>query len=150
MKRFSRCLGLALCAGLLLTGCDKLKAKGEANAKAAEDKANAQAQAMVQGRLPGQPQTHYGSAMQKARSSDCLNNMRNLSQYMMMCGEYLPTSARDFTQNGCPGEVLRCPAGGDYEFLVKGRVRNAGKVKVLRCPTHDLVLYSDGSASSGR
>ena len=143
-------MAVALCAGLLLTGCDKLMQKGAANAKASEANANAQAMALVKGRVPGQPQTVYGSAMGKARSSDCLNNMRNVSQYMMMCGEYLPTSARDLMQNGCPDETLRCPEGGDYEFLVRGRVRNSGKVKVLRCPNHDLVLYSDGSASSGR
>ena len=66
MKRYSWMLLIALCAGLLLTGCDKLKSKGEANAKAAEAKANAQAQ------------TVYGSAMEKAKSTDCLNQMSGL------------------------------------------------------------------------
>ena len=149
-KRFSRVFGLALCAGLLLTGCDKLKAKGDAKANTAEAKANAQAQAAVRRVAPGQAQTVYGKSMEKGRSADCQNNMRNLSQYLMMCGDYLPTSAREFTQNGCPGETLRCPAGGDYEFLVKGRTRNAGKVPVLRCPKHGLVLCSDGSTASDR
>ena len=146
----SWCAAVALCGVVLLTGCDKLKAKGEANVKAAEAKAKARAQEAVRERLPGQARTVYGKSMEKGRAADCGNNMRNLSQYLMMGGEYLPTSARDFTQNGCPAEVLRCPAGGDYEFLVKGRTRNAGKVKVLRCPNHGFELCSDGSVSNGR
>ena len=145
--RFLLVAGIVLCAGLLLTGCDKLKSKGEANAKAAEDKANAQAQAMVRGRLTGQPQTAYGSAMERAKSTDCLNQMNNLRGFWA-AEEYLPTSAKDFPG---AGSALKCPGSGkDYEFLVSGRVRNAGKVPVLRCPTHDLVLWSDGSASRGR
>ena len=127
--RFFLIAGIALCAGLLLTGCDKPKAK------AAEDKANAQAQ------------TVYGSAMEKAKSTDCLNQMSGLRGFWA-AEEYLPTSAKDFPG---AGSALKCPgSGADYEFLVKGRVRNAGKVPVLRCPTHDLTLYSDGSTASGR
>ena len=145
MKRFSGVFGLALCAGLLLTGCDKLKAKGEANAKAAEDKANAQAQAAVQGRVPGQAQTGYGKSMEQGSSADCVSHLKQVGTFLYMCGDHLPTSKGELTQNGCPAEVLRCSGGADYEFLVKGRVRNnSGNIKVLRCPAHGKVLYSDG------
>ena len=88
----------------------------------------------------------YGAAMGQARSVECTSQMRSLGQYLMMGGNYLPTSARYFTDNGCPAKLLVCPGSGEkYKFLVKGRVRNAGKVAVLRCPTHGIVLYSDGS-----
>ena len=132
-KRFSCVFGIALCAGLLLTGCDKLKNQGEANAKANEDKANAQAEKMVGNKLPDQKQTHYGKAMEKGRDTECRNNLRNLGQMMI---------AND---GDLHGGSASCPAGGDYEFLVNGRVRsNSGTVKVLRCPNHNFVLYSDG------
>ena len=132
-KRFSCVFWIALCAGLLLAGCDKLKNQGEANAKANEDKANAQAEKMVGNKLPDQKQTHYGKAMEKGRDTECRNNLRNLGQMMI---------AND---GDLHGGSASCPAGGDYEFLVNGRVRsNSGTVKVLRCPNHNFVLYSDG------
>jgi len=153
-KVFSRIAALALGAGLMLSGCGKLKNK-PADRKTAEKlsaEAVPQPKAAETVKTPAKPaakpQTAYGSAMAKGRSVDCMNNMRSLSQYLMMCGDCLPTSQREFMQNGCPGEVLRCPAGGDYEFLVKGKVRNAGKVPVLRCPTHGVILYSDGSTAA--
>ena len=93
------------------------------------------------------PRSVYGSATGQARSVECTSQMRNLGQYLMMGGNTLPTSARYFTDNGCPAQLLVCPASGEkYKFLVKGRVRRTGaRVPVLRCPTHGIVLYSDGS-----
>ena len=120
----------ALCACLLLSGCGKSEEKPAA-----------------QGAAPARAARVYGSSMEKAKSTDCLMQLRNLHG-LWAAEEYLPTSATDL---GGAGAALKCPgSGADYEFLVSGKVRNAGKVKVLRCPTHDLVLYSDGSASSGR
>lgn len=89
----------------------------------------------------------YGAAMGQARSVECASQMRSLGQYLMMGDNNLPASARYFTDNGCPAKLLVCPASGEkYKFLVKGRVRKTGaKVPVLRCPTHGIVLYSDGS-----
>ena len=134
-KSFWRCAAVAFCAGLLLTGC------GESEKKAAPgaDKPKAEPAA--------QAHSVYGSAMEKAKSTDCLMQMRNLHGFWA-AEEFLPTSANDFAG---AGSALKCPgSGADYEFLVSGKVRNAGKVPVLRCPTHDLTLYSDGSASAGK
>ena len=130
----SWCAAVVLAAAL--TGCGKPEDK-KAAPSADKPKVEQTAQA--------QPQTVYGSAMEKSKSTDCLMQMRNLHGFWAT-EEYLPTSANNFS-----GATLKCPgSGADYEFLVKGRVRNTGKVPVLRCPTHDLVLYSDGSASTGR
>ena len=132
---FSWCGAVALAAVAVLTGC------GEQENKAVPggDKPKAEPAA------PAQAQTVYGSAMEKAKSTDCLMQMRNLHGFWA-AEEYLPTSAKEL-----PGATLKCPgSGADYEFLVTGKVRNAGKVPVLRCPTHNLVLYSDGNASAGR
>ena len=89
----------------------------------------------------------YGSAMGQARRVECGSQMRNLAQYMMMGDNNLPASPRYFTDLGCPAQLLVCPGSGEkYRFLVKGRVRKTGaKVAILRCPTHGIVLYSDGS-----
>ena len=133
---FSWCGAVALAAAVVLAGCGKPEEK-KAAPSADKPKVEQAAQA--------QPQTVYGSAMEKAKSTDCLMQMRGL-QGFWAAEEYLPTSAKELS-----GATLKCPgSGADYEFLVKGRVRNAGKVPVLRCPTHDLTLYSDGSASTGR
>jgi len=127
-KIFSWCAAAVLAA--VLTGCGK--PKEEPAAKAPESP---------------KAQTVYGSSMEKAKSTDCLMQMRGLHG-LWAAEEYLPTSANDLSG---AGSALKCPgSGADYEFLVKGKVRNAGKKPVLRCPTHDLVLYSDGTASSGR
>ena len=124
-KVFSWCAAVALGAAVALSGCGKSEEKP----------------------APVRAAGAYGSAMEKAKSTDCLMQMRNLHG-LWAAAEYLPTSANDL---GGAGAALKCPgSGADYEFLVSGKVRNAGKVKVLRCPTHDLVLYSDGSASAGR
>jgi len=132
---FSMCAAAALVAAAVLTGCGK--PQGKPVVKAPEP--------------PKAPQTVYGSAMAQGRATDCLNQMINLRSYLFMGGDWLPTSEKDLAASGCRDELLVCPGNGaKYEFLVKGKVRNAGKVPVLRCPTHDLVLYSDGSASSGR
>jgi len=128
-------MAVALCAGVMLAGCGKPKAKPAEQPQAS-----------------GKAQTVYGSAMERGRATECLSRMMGLGQYLVMCGEYLPASRGDFAKAGCPDEMLDCPGGEKYEFLVKGKIRTAssGKTKVLRCPAHDLVLYSDGSASSGR
>jgi len=140
---FLRVAAAALCAAALLTGCDKPKAKPAEQPQAA----NAQAQT-----APAKPQTVLGSAMERGRATECLSRIMALGQYLMMCGEYLPMSREDFTKAGCSEEMLKCPGGDQYEFLVKEKIRTAtsGKTKVLRCPRHELVLYSNGSASSGR
>ena len=140
---FSWCGAAALGAVLLLTGCDKPKAKSETDKPKTE-----------QGKNPApavQPQTGghsaYGSAMENAKSTDCLLQMKSLRGFWA-AEEYLPTSAADLPG---AGSALKCPgSGADYEFLQKEKVRDTGKVPVLRCPTHDLTLYSDGNASSGR
>ena len=130
---FLRVMAVALGVGVLLTGCGKPEAKPAEKPQA-----------------PAKAQTVYGSAMERGRATECLTRMMGLGQYLMMSGEYLPASREDFAKTGCSDEMLNCPGGEKYEFLVKGKVRNAGKVKVLRCPTHELVLWSDGSASSGK
>ncbi|MBP5532287.1 MAG: hypothetical protein J6Y54_09720 [Lentisphaeria bacterium] len=134
---FLRCAAVAFCAVAVLTGCGEQEKKAASGA----DKPKAEPAAQAQAR------TVYGSAMEKAKSTDCLMQMRNLHGFWA-AEEYLPTLASGFAG---AGSALKCPgSGADYEFLVSGRVRNAGKVPVLRCPTHNLVLYSDGSASAGR
>ena len=131
---FLRVTAAAFCAVAMLAGCDN-----KPKAKPAEPPA-----------APNKAQTVYGSAMERGRAVECAGRMTGMGQYLMMCGDYLPTSREDFAKAGCPDEMLNCPGGEKYEFLVTGKVRNAGKVKVLRCPTHELVLWSDGSASSGK
>ena len=90
--------------------------------------------------------------MERGRATECLSRIMALGQYLMMCGEYLPMSKEDFIKAGCSEEMLKCPGGDGYVFLVKQKIRTAtsGKTEVLRCPRHELVLYSNGSASSGR
>ena len=127
-KVFSWCAAVALGAAVMLSGCGK-----------SEEKPAVQSAAQTQGR------SVYGSAMEKAKSTDCLMQMRGLHGFWAS-EEYLPSSAQELS-----GATLKCPGSGEnYVFLVTGRVRNAGKIPVLRCPTHELVLYSDGSASAGR
>lgn len=140
------CTMIALCAGLLLAGCDKMKPKTDANTKsAAERQAEQQAQAIVQGQSPEQKQTHYGRSMEQGNVADCVSHLNQAGTFLYMCGDYLPTSKAEFTQNGCSADILRCSGGADYEYLVKSKVRNnSGNVKVLRCPVHNKVLYSDG------
>ena len=136
-KVFSWCAAVALVASVVLTGCDKPEDKAAPGA----GKPKAEPAAQTQGR------SVYGSTVDKAKSTDCLMQMRGLHGFWA-AEEYLPTSAKNLSG---AGSALKCPgSGADYEFLVKGRVRNAGKVPVLRCPTHDLTLCSDGSVSSGR
>lgn len=130
---FLQVAGIALCAVVMLAGCGKPEAKPAAKPEA-----------------PSRAQTAYGSAMERARSTECLTRMMGLKTYLVMGGDYLPASREEFAKAGCPDEMLSCPGGEKYEFLVKGKVRNAGKVPFLRCPTHELVLYSDGTASSGK
>ena len=98
------------------------------------------------------PRGIYGSAMGQARSVECSSQMRNLGQYLMMGGDRLPVSDKYFTDNGCPAKLLVCPGSGEkYKFLVSGRVRRTGaKVAILRCPTHGIVLYSDGSCGTDK
>ena len=129
---FLRVAAVALGVGVMLAGCDKPKAKPAEPSPA-----------------PGKAQTVYGSAMERGKATECLTRVMGLKTYLVMGGEYLPASREDFNNLGCPDEMLSCPGGEKYEFLVTGKVRNAGKVKVLRCPVHELVLWSDGSASSG-
>ena len=132
---FSWCAAVALGAVVVLTGCGKSDDKAATGA----DKSKVEQAAQAQGR------SVYGSAMEKAKSTDCLMQMKGL-QGLWAAEEYLPSSAKDLS-----GATLKCPgSGADYVFLVSGKVRNKGKVPVLRCPTHDLTLYSDGSASTGR
>lgn len=134
--RFLLIAGIALCAVAVLTGCDN-----KPKAKSAEPPA-----------APNKAQTVYGSAMERGKATECLARIMALGQYLMMCGEYLPMSKEDFIKAGCSEEMLKCPGGDGYVFLVKDKVRTAtsGKTEVLRCPRHELVLYSNGSASSGR
>lgn len=131
--RFLLIAGIALCAVVLLAGCGKPEAKPAEKPQA-----------------PAKAQTAYGSAMERARSTECLMRLMGLKPYLMMVGDYLPASREEFAKTGCPDEMLSCPGGEKYEFLVEGKVRNSGKVPFLRCPTHALVLYSDGTAYSGR
>ena len=130
---FLRVMAVALCAGMLLAGCGKPEAKPAPKPEA-----------------PAKARSAYGSAMERGKAAECLTRMMGLKPYLVMGGEYLPASREEFAKTGCPDEMLICPGGEKYEFLVKGKVRNSGKIGVLRCPTHELVLYSDGSAASGR
>ena len=140
---FSWCGAAALGAVLLLTGCGKPQAKSETDKpKTAQGKNPAPA---------GQPQTGghsaYGSAMENAKSTECLMQMNGLAGFWAE-KKFLPTSAAEMPD---AGSALKCPgSGADYEFLQKEKVCDTGKVPVLRCPTHNLVLYSDGKASNGR
>ena len=147
MKRRIPLTAAVLCALLALAGCDKPKpADGDRMRKQAE----AQARALVQRQGVGQPQTVYGAAVERTRSTECFARLREVGRYLLMGGDYLPASRKALVGSGCPDVLLGCPDGAQYEFLVKGRVRNAGKIKVLRCPTHDLTLCSDGDVVQGK
>lgn len=133
MKRRFFGMTAMLCAGLALAGC------GKPEAKPADKPAT-----------PGKAQTVYGAAVERSRATECFARLRETGRYLLMGGDYLPASRKALVESGCPEALLGCPDGKQYEFLVKGRVRNAGKTPVLRCPTHDFTLFSDGDVVEGK
>ena len=96
-------------------------------------------------------QSAFGLAIEKAKATDCIVRLKDLHGFWA-AEKFLPTSAKDFKHGA---SALKCPDdGADYEILVSGEVRNAGKVPVLRCPTHKVTICADGttlenSASEG-
>ena len=97
-------------------------------------------------------QTIPGRAIERGNAVDCGNNLKQVGVFVQIYAndhsDWLPGSVDDLVNAGCPDNVLKCPAGGKYELVVSGRVRNTGKVKFMRCPAHHLILGSDGQVGA--
>ena len=140
MKIGSKLIGVA-CIGCAVwfSGC------GE-QSPAPEKTAPAKPAAAVSKYAPAQ--TIPGRAIERGNVLDCGNNLKQVGVFVQIYandhGDWLPGSAADLANAGCPENVLKCPDGGKYELIVSGKVRNTGKIDFMRCPAHKLVLRSDG------
>jgi len=154
----------AFCIGgiVLLSGCGEepaapakpaVPAKTAAESKAAElvkpavQAAPSAAPAQTASRPAGQ--TVLGRSVERGNSADCANNLKQAGVFMMIYandhGDWLPGSLGELVKSGCPENVLSCPGGDKFEYLIKSQTRIGGRnVPVAKCAAHNLVLFADG------
>lgn len=83
------------------------------------------------GGTPGEDSGEAGTPIGRAKSVDCMNNLRNIrvavSMYRQTNEDRLPASIADLESSGISGSVTRCPiSGAAYSYdPATGQVRCA-------------------------
>ena len=141
MKLVSRSIPVWCLGGVLwLAGCGD---PAPAPAKAAPAPAKAAAR-MIPGR-----------SLERGSALDCANNLKQAGVFVLIYAndhnDWLPEAPAALVGSGCPENVLRCPGGDKFEYLIAGKVRGGDRnLPVARCAKHNLVLYADGRVEAAK